>query len=43
MKTIVIFMNEDQDANGREGTEVPLIAHVHSKELLPFCSPLNPT
>lgn len=26
-------MNEE-DANGREGTKVPLIAHVHSKELL---------
>lgn len=33
VKTIVIFMNEE-DANGREGTKVPLIAHVHSKELL---------
>lgn len=30
---IVIFMNKE-DANGGEGTKVPLIAHVHSKELL---------
>lgn len=30
---VVVFMNEE-DANGGEGTEVPLMAHVHSKELL---------
>lgn len=33
-KAIVILANEEEYANGGEGTEVPLIAHVHSKEPL---------
>lgn len=32
-------MNEEEDANGGEGIEVPLMVHVHSKELLFSLSP----
>lgn len=40
VKAIVIFMNEEEDANGGEGTRSLFRAHVHSKEPL-FLLPLT--